>query len=69
MIIYLTGGGTGFMDMWKAFEGLEASGWLRDAKRPRMVVVQADGCAPVVKAFEIGSGLKYLDQLLPSAIS
>lgn len=38
--------------MWKAFAELEALGWLEDTKRPRMVSVQAEGCAPVVKAFQ-----------------
>ena len=55
VIIYPTGGGTGLVGMWKAFEELEALGWLRDNKRPRMVAVQAEGCAPVVKAFESGA--------------
>jgi threonine synthase len=55
VIIYPTGGGTGLVGMWKAFEELEALGWLQDAKRPRLVSVQADGCAPVVKAFETGA--------------
>jgi threonine synthase len=52
VIIYPTGGGTGLVGMWKAFAELETLGWLEDTKRPRMVSVQADGCAPVVKAFE-----------------
>ncbi len=52
VIIYPTGGGTGLVGMWKAFAELEALGWLKSTKRPRMVSVQADGCAPVVKAFE-----------------
>jgi threonine synthase len=52
VIIYPTGGGTGLVGMWKAFAELEALGWLENRKRPRMVAVQADGCAPVVKAFE-----------------
>ncbi|MBI5950735.1 MAG: threonine synthase [Chloroflexi bacterium] len=52
VIIYPTGGGTGLVGMWKAFEELEQLGWLDNAKRPRMVSVQAEGCAPVVKAFE-----------------
>ncbi len=52
VIIYPTGGGTGLVGMWKAFAELEALGWLKSAKRPRMVAVQAAGCAPVVKAFE-----------------
>ena len=55
VIIYPTGGGTGLVGMWKAFEELETLGWLKDAKRPRMVAVQADGCAPVVRAFEAGA--------------
>jgi threonine synthase len=52
VIIYPTGGGTGLVGMWKAFAELEALGWLESTHRPRMVSVQADGCAPVVKAFE-----------------
>jgi threonine synthase len=52
VIIYPTGGGTGLVGMWKAFEELEQLGWLNNAKRPRMVSVQAEGCAPVVRAFE-----------------
>src|SRR5574339_112687 len=55
VIIYPTGGGTGLVGMWKAFEELEALGWLENTKRPRMVSVQADGCAPVVKAFQQGA--------------
>lgn len=55
VIIYPTGGGTGLVGMWKAFEELESLGWLKNPKRPRMVVVQAEGCAPVVKAFETGA--------------
>jgi threonine synthase len=52
-IIYPTGGGTGLVGMWKAFDELEAIGWV-GPKRPRMVSVQADGCAPIVRAFEHG---------------
>ncbi|HET9912817.1 MAG TPA: threonine synthase [Anaerolineales bacterium] len=52
VIIYPTGGGTGLVGMWKAFAELETLGWLENRKRPRMVSVQAEGCAPVVKAFE-----------------
>src|SRR5512133_780461 len=55
VIIYPTGGGTGLVGMWKAFEELEQLGWLNNTKRPRMVSVQADGCAPVVRAFENGA--------------
>lgn len=53
VIVYPTGGGTGLVGMWKAFAELEALGWLDNTKRPRMVAVQAKGCAPVVKAFEL----------------
>jgi threonine synthase len=52
VIVYPTGGGTGLVGMWKAFEELEQLGWLNNTKRPRMVSVQAEGCAPVVQAFE-----------------
>ena len=55
VIIYPTGGGTGLVGMWKAFAELEELGWLENTKRPRMVAVQADGCAPVIKAFEAGA--------------
>jgi len=54
VIIYPTGGGTGLVGMWKAFEELESLGWLR-GKKPRMVTVQAEGCAPVVRAFQQGA--------------
>jgi threonine synthase len=53
VIIYPTGGGTGLIGMWKAFEELEALGWI-GSKRPRMVTVQSDGCAPMVRAFQEG---------------
>jgi threonine synthase len=55
VILYPTGGGTGLVGMWKAFAELEALGWLNDTKRPRMVSVQAEGCAPVIRAFEQGA--------------
>ena len=55
VVIYPTGGGTGLVGMWKAFDELEALGWLENTRRPRMVSVQADGCAPVVKAFQQGA--------------
>jgi len=55
VIIYPTGGGTGLVGMWKAFDELEALGWLHNTKRPRMVAVQAEGCAPVIKAFDHGA--------------
>ncbi len=54
VIIYPTGGGTGLVGMWKAFAELEALGWI-GPRRPRMVSVQADGCAPVVRAFLSGA--------------
>lgn len=54
VIFYPTGGGTGLIGMWKAFAELEAIGWL-GAKRPKMIAVQAEGCAPIVKAFEDGA--------------
>jgi threonine synthase len=53
-IIYPTGGGTGLVGMWKAFDELEALGWI-GPKRPKMVSVQATGCAPIVRAFEQGT--------------
>jgi threonine synthase len=59
-IVYPTGGGTGLIGMWKAFEELEAIGWISPGRRPRMVSVQAAGCAPIVRAFERG-----LDRGLP----
>jgi len=52
-IFYPTGGGTGLIGMWKAFAELEAIGFI-GAKRPRMIAVQAEGCAPMVRAFEAG---------------
>jgi threonine synthase len=52
-IFYPTGGGTGLIGMWKAFEELEAIGWI-GPERPKMIAVQAAGCAPIVKAFEEG---------------
>ncbi len=51
MIIYPTGGGTGIIGMWKAFAEMEELGWV-GRRRPRMVVVQSEGCAPIVKAYQ-----------------
>lgn len=51
VIIYPTGGGTGLVGMWKAFDEMQTLGWI-DSKRPRMVTVQPEGCAPIVRAFE-----------------
>ena len=59
VIIYPTGGGTGLIGMWKAFEEMEALGWI-GKKRPRMVTVQAAGCAPIVRAFE--EGKRFADE-------
>jgi threonine synthase len=54
-IIYPTGGGTGMVGMWKAFEELEQIGWVQAKRRPRMISVQAEGCAPIVRAFQSGA--------------
>jgi len=54
VIIYPTGGGTGLIGMWKAFEEMEKLGWLENARRPRMVTVQSTGCAPIIRAFHDG---------------
>jgi len=54
VIVFPTGGGTGIVGMWKAFEELGALGWI-GPRRPKMVVVQATGCAPLVRAFEQGA--------------
>jgi threonine synthase len=54
VIIYPTGGGTGLIGMWKAFDEMQQMGWI-GPKRPRMVTVQAEGCAPIVRAFEEGN--------------
>ena len=54
VVVYPTGGGTGIVGMWKAFDELERLGWI-GSRRPRMVVVQASGCAPIVHAFEAGA--------------
>jgi len=55
VVVYPTGGGTGLIGMWKAFEELERLGWIPAGRRPKMVVVQADGCAPMVRAYESGA--------------
>ncbi len=54
-IIYPTGGGTGMVGMWKAFEEMEHLGWIEPGRRPKMVSVQAEHCAPIVRAFEQGA--------------
>ena len=53
-IVYPTGGGTGLIGMWKAFEELRSSGWVTD-EPPKMFTVQATGCAPIVRAFGLGN--------------
>lgn len=58
-IFYPTGGGTGLIGMWKAFDELEKLGWI-GSKRPKMFAVQASGCAPIVKAFQ--DGVEHADR-------
>ena len=53
-IIYPTGGGTGIVGMWKAFQEMEDLGWI-SSKRPKMFAIQAENCAPIVRAFENGT--------------
>jgi threonine synthase len=59
VILYPTGGGTGLIGMWKAFQELKELGWLRQAKLPRLISCQAEGCAPIVRAFE--SGVRFAE--------
>src|SRR5207247_3487310 len=54
VILYPTGGGTGLIGMWKAFQELRRLGWLKADRLPRLVSCQSDGCAPIVRAFEAG---------------
>jgi threonine synthase len=54
-VFYPTGGGVGLIGMWKAFEELEHLGWVKPGKRPRMIAVQAAGCAPVTRAYDLGA--------------
>ncbi|MEO5590099.1 MAG: threonine synthase [Gemmatimonadaceae bacterium] len=63
VIVYPTGGGTGLVGMWKAFEEMQQLGWIGE-ERPRMVTVQSEGCAPIVRAFE--SGERFAD-MFPNA--
>ena len=51
VILYPTGGGTGLIGMWKAFDEMQRLGWI-GSERPRMFTVQSSGCAPIVRAFE-----------------
>ena len=62
-IIYPTGGGVGLLGMWKAFDEMEALGWI-NSERPKMITVQAAGCAPIVKAWEEG---KQSSEMWPNA--
>ncbi|MEP6704687.1 MAG: threonine synthase [Acidobacteriota bacterium] len=59
VIIYPTGGGTGLIGMWKAFDEMEQMGWI-DSRRPRMITVQSETCAPIVRAFE--NGERFADE-------
>jgi threonine synthase len=61
-VFYPTGGGVGLIGMWKAFEELEYLGWVKPGKRPRMIAVQASGCAPVVRAFDQGADVSQMWQ-------
>ncbi|HEV3117931.1 MAG TPA: threonine synthase [Gemmataceae bacterium] len=54
VILYPTGGGTGLIGMWKAFQELRELGWLKSERLPRLIACQSDGCAPIVRAFEKG---------------
>ena len=64
VIVYPTGGGTGLVGMWKAFDEMQELGWIGE-KRPRMISVQAAGCAPIVRAFEKGE--KFADEVADAA--
>jgi threonine synthase len=59
-VFYPTGGGVGLIGMWKAFEELEQLGWVKPGKRPRMIAVQAAGCAPVARAYEAGAKVSQM---------
>jgi threonine synthase len=63
-VFYPTGGGVGLIGMWKAFEEMEQLGWVKPGERPRMIAVQAAGCAPVARAFETG---QQVSQMWPNA--
>jgi threonine synthase len=56
-VFYPTGGGVGLIGMWKAFEEMETLGWVRPGKRPKMIAVQASGCAPVARAWKAGEAV------------
>lgn len=61
-VFYPTGGGVGLIGMWKAFAEMEELGWVKPGKRPRMIAVQAAGCAPVVRAFDAGASVSEMWQ-------
>ena len=54
VVLYPTGGGTGLIGMWKAFQELDAIDWLKSPQKPRMIACQSDGCAPIAVAFQTG---------------
>lgn len=62
VILYPTGGGTGLIGMWKAFQELTTLGWLKEGKMPRLVSCQSDGCAPIVRAYE--TGLRFAEPIV-----
>ncbi len=62
VIVYPTGGGTGLIGMWKAFQELKTMGWLESEVMPRMVAVQAEGCCPIVTAYEAGERFATLHE-------
>jgi threonine synthase len=64
VILYPTGGGTGLIGMWKAFHELKELGWLKSDKMPRLISCQAEGCAPIVRAFDKG---ERFAELFPNA--
>ena len=64
VIFYPTGGGTGLVGMWKAFDEMQQMGWIGE-ERPRMVTVQSEGCAPIVRAFE--SGARFAEEFPDAA--
>src|SRR5271165_1170536 len=59
-VFYPTGGGVGLIGMWKAFEELEEIGWVKAGRRPKMIAVQASGCAPVARAFAAGERVSQM---------
>ena len=61
-VFYPTGGGVGLIGMWKAFEEMEQLGWVRPGRRPKMIAVQASGCAPVARAFDQGKDVSEMWQ-------